>query len=367
MNNILRSFDEKKARYESFATSLKSLLNSLLLNDNISIHSLEARVKERSSLEKKLIKKDKYKSIDEVTDVIGVRIITHYADDVEKVAAVVEREFLVDKNNSIDKRASLEPDRFGYLSLHYIASLNENRANLREHDGYKNLKAEIQIRTILQHAWAEIEHDIGYKSNTGLPDEIRRKFSRLAGLLEIADSEFLNIKNYIDTYKENVSERIKSGSADVTIDTISLLEYLHESEKLITIFDIINKKTKIKFAPAKSAVGYTDYSDLAIKGLDFLSVFTVNQLNELIEENTNLVAARIISLETAFKDYYEQNEIPRISVIIFLIQAIVASKNNKKIEKKFAEQVMTMLKPDSVDDFFETVRIGLKENKIINS
>ena len=57
MDKILQSFDEKKARYESFATSLKSLLKSLLLNDNIAIHSLEARVKDRSSLEKKLIEK----------------------------------------------------------------------------------------------------------------------------------------------------------------------------------------------------------------------------------------------------------------------------------------------------------------------
>ncbi|HGE8329493.1 GTP pyrophosphokinase family protein [Serratia marcescens] len=366
MNNILRAFDEKKARYESFATSLKSLLNSLLLNDNISIHSLETRVKERNSLEKKLIKKDKYKSIDEVTDVIGVRIITHYADDVEKVASVVEREFLVDKNNSIDKRASLEPDRFGYLSLHYIASLNENRANLREHDGYKNLKAEIQIRTILQHAWAEIEHDIGYKSNTGLPDEIRRKFSRLAGLLEIADSEFLNIKNSIDTYKEEVSEKIKSGSGNIKIDKISLLEYIQECNQIISVFDVINEKTKIKFSPAQASEDYANYSDLAIRGLDFISVSTVDQLNKLVEDNINLAAARIISLERAFKDYYEKNEIPRISVIIFIIQSIIALKNSNEIEEKFAEQVMTMLPSSEVENFFEKIRVGLKENEIIS-
>ncbi|MGP3272908.1 GTP pyrophosphokinase [Serratia marcescens] len=365
MDKILQSFDEKKARYESFATSLKSLLKSLLLNDNIAIHSLEARVKDRSSLEKKLIEKNKYKSIDEVTDIIGVRIITHYADDVEKVATVVEREFLVDRNNSIDKRASLEPDRFGYLSLHYIASLNENRANLREHDGYKNLKAEIQIRTILQHAWAEIEHDIGYKSNAGLPDEIRRKFSRLAGLLEIADSEFLNIKNYIETYKEKVSKEIKSGSKNIPIDVISLIEYIDKSDKFTAISNIINEKAELSFTPTATD-GVNDYSDVVIRGLNFLSIRTVDELDKLLDKNINLAAARIITLKKAFKDYYKKNEIPKISTILFLTQAIVAEKNEAETEKQFIKQVMTMLPLDEAGDFFEKVRAGLETNSTTN-
>ncbi|WP_025119781.1 MULTISPECIES: GTP pyrophosphokinase family protein [unclassified Serratia (in: enterobacteria)] len=184
MEKILSSFDKEKVKYDSCAKSFESLLSSLLLNNGISIHSLESRVKERDSLEKKLVKKNKYRNIDEITDVVGIRIITHYADDVDKVAEIVEREFLVDKENSINKASSLEPDRFGYLSLHYIISLDKNRSALFEHSKYKDTKIEIQIRTILQHAWAEIEHDIGYKSNIGLPDVIRRQFSRLNSCAE---------------------------------------------------------------------------------------------------------------------------------------------------------------------------------------
>ena len=180
MSDILITYDERKDKFESYALTLKSLLTTLICNEKISIHSLESRVKTKKSLEGKINKKGKYKSIDDITDIVGIRIITHYADDVDKIAAIVEKEFTIDQENSIDKRTSIAPDKFGYLSLHYIVTLSSTRTNLKEYEVYKNIKAELQIRSILQHAWAEIEHDIGYKSATGLPNEIRRYFSRLA-------------------------------------------------------------------------------------------------------------------------------------------------------------------------------------------
>ena len=197
MSDILITYDERKDKFESYALTLKSLLTTLIRNEKISIHSLESRVKTKKSLEGKINKKGKYKSIDDITDIVGIRIITHYADDVDKIAAIVEKEFTIDQENSIDKRTSIAPDKFGYLSLHYIVTLNSTRTNLKEYEVYKNIKAELQIRSILQHAWAEIEHDIGYKSATGLPNEIRRYFSRLAGLLEMADDEFIKIRKKI--------------------------------------------------------------------------------------------------------------------------------------------------------------------------
>lgn len=83
----------------------------------------------------------------------------------------------------------MEPDRFGYCSVHYVVEMSQKRLNLYEHQAYEGLKCEIQIRSVLQHAWAEIEHDLGYKSEIAIPKRIRRNFSRLAGLLEIADKE----------------------------------------------------------------------------------------------------------------------------------------------------------------------------------
>ncbi|TMR94372.1 GTP pyrophosphokinase [Nonomuraea basaltis] len=104
----------------------------------------------------------------------------------------------------MDKRKALDPDRFGYLSLHYVASLDTRRAELAEYKRFANNGFEIQIRSILQHAWAEIEHDLGYKSRLGVPSTTRRRFSRLAGLLELADAEFVSIRDELRLYEKRV-------------------------------------------------------------------------------------------------------------------------------------------------------------------
>ena len=86
-----------------------------------------------------------------------------------------------EKSNKADT-LQLE-ERFGYQSVHYLVALKEDRTSLSEYLQYKGLIAEIQVRTILQHAWAEIEHDIQYKSSETIPQPIRRRFMQLAGLL----------------------------------------------------------------------------------------------------------------------------------------------------------------------------------------
>jgi ppGpp synthetase/RelA/SpoT-type nucleotidyltranferase len=118
---------------------------------------------------------------------------------------MVEREFVVDRTNSVDKRTLLDPDRFGYQSLHYVAALSVARTGLAEYGRFTGLRVEIQIRSTLQHAWAEIEHDLGYKSAAGVPRDIRRRFSRIAGLLELADEEFSVIRRDLDAYTSEQS------------------------------------------------------------------------------------------------------------------------------------------------------------------
>ena len=76
----------------------------------------------------------------------------------------------------------MEQARIGYASVHYIASLKGSRTSSPEYSRFQNIKFEVQIRSILQHTWAEIEHDLQYKSQESLPRELRRKFARLAGL-----------------------------------------------------------------------------------------------------------------------------------------------------------------------------------------
>ncbi|EGG40428.1 RelA/SpoT family protein [Streptococcus sanguinis SK1087] len=88
----------------------------------------------------------------------------------------------------------------------------------------------------MQHAWAEIEHDFGYKSDQDVPEKIRRRFSRLAGLIELADDEFMEIKRYEKEYINKVEEGFKENSKSIQIDSISISALL-ESESYINFLE----------------------------------------------------------------------------------------------------------------------------------
>jgi putative GTP pyrophosphokinase len=166
-------------------------------------------------------------------------VITYFPHDVDKVAEIIEKEFKIDKENSVDKRKSLDIDRFGYLSLHYVASLVTRRGKLIEYQRFANMRFELQIRSTLQHAWAEIEHDLGYKTEGELPQEMRRRFSRLAGLLELADEEFERLREDITQYEKRVDETIKSAPQTLMIDQSTVVAALGSEKALIKLDEAV--------------------------------------------------------------------------------------------------------------------------------
>lgn len=226
--SLLEEYRRKKPIYETYTTKIQDLIKDFASHSEVSLHDIFGRVKTEESLRKKIDKKDKYNNLADVTDVIGIRVITFFDDDVDVLADIVEKEFKIDKANSEDKRRN-EYDRFGYQSLHYIAQLNSSRTELLEYQGLSEVKFEIQIRSILQHAWAEIEHDLGYKSQVEIPSEIRRDFSRISGLLELADREFIRIKKFLDKYTKEIDNNLNNDELDMEINKVSLNEYLLKS------------------------------------------------------------------------------------------------------------------------------------------
>jgi hypothetical protein len=106
--------------------------------------------------------------------------------------------------------------------------LSPDRLILPEYSPYKGLKIEIQIRTILQHAWAQIGHDETYKQTAVLPPKIERDFMLLAGLLEIADNEFNRTSLEIEKYRKEVASKAGNDDLDIPIDSISLREFYEQ-------------------------------------------------------------------------------------------------------------------------------------------
>lgn len=212
---MLDDFNEFIPTLQQMELFVKDILAKRLNESGIRVTALESRIKTEASLAGKLeLKGHKYQSIDDITDLLGVRVITFYNDEVDTIAALVEQLFDIDWENSTDKRKLLEIDRFGYMSLHYICRIPQHLLNDPDHPQLNNIRFEIQMRTALQHVWANMYHDTGYKSGVEIPPEHIRSLNRLAGILELADEQFGRIRKEINDYRRNVQALVASGNFD---------------------------------------------------------------------------------------------------------------------------------------------------------
>ncbi len=285
-NELLDQFDRELGLYRDLAATIASLLQQILPPLKVQIHSITHRCKERESFKAKIGRPEKnYRSLSDITDIAAVRITTYFADDVDSVAELIEAEFKVDSNNSTDKRRLLDPDRFGYQSLHYVAAFTDQRCSLLEYQRFSDRKFEVQVRSILQHAWAEIEHDMGYKSAQGIPRNIRRRFARIAGLLELADDEFSAIRDELAAYVATVPADITEKPDQVGINLPSL-KALYASDSVVHSLDL---------TIAEAADGATltpaddEMIDRTVKSLHAVGIRTIAEFEQASKINLEAV------------------------------------------------------------------------------
>lgn len=225
---LLEEYREALPTLQKMQETVEKMLHEALERNNLIVTAVETRIKTEESLAGKLaLKGSKYAHVSDITDLLGARIITFYTDDVDRIAAMAEQMFDIDWDNSVDKRKLHQLDSFGYNSLHYICRL----------PGF-DFRFELQLRTTLQHAWASINHDTGYKSGVEIPREYLRRINRLAGILEMADDEFSRIRTEITDYRRRVQQLVQNGKLDdVQLDGDTFRSYLQSRP-----FDILNKR-----------------------------------------------------------------------------------------------------------------------------
>jgi hypothetical protein len=152
---------------------------------------------------------------------------------VDRAAEAIKAKFEVDETRSPDKRSELKFKEFGYRSVHLIAKpramlISGSLASATGVDSF-----EIQVRSILEHSWAEIEHEVIYKAGTDFPSSVRRRFARLAGVLEMLDGEFLALRAQqdllIERYRKSFNRGASSRWWNKTFDAARLKGYLESA------------------------------------------------------------------------------------------------------------------------------------------
>jgi ppGpp synthetase/RelA/SpoT-type nucleotidyltranferase len=169
--------------YAELIAEVKALLASATRTEGINA-DITARTKDVSQVLRKLITKPR--ALDEVPDLGGVRACVLIPEDAATIRACIERVFVVHKFE--DKRVQMSPTALGYYGQHFDVSLHEDDA-MRISARARGLRCELQVHTRAHNLWADFSHDVTYKSQAKLPDEVVRRVYRLVALLDLVDSE----------------------------------------------------------------------------------------------------------------------------------------------------------------------------------
>ncbi len=226
-----KSFEARIADYERLRTAAFGVISPAIKTVSPSTLPIQSRTKDSSSAAIKFERKGYADGLDSLTDAVGFRIVVYLESQIDEVERILRDLFEVDEKNSIDKRRPKTLDAVGYRSLHLICRLGPVRKALPEYSDICELSFEVQIRTILEHTWAEIEHKQNYKSEVALPASLQRRLYVIAGTLELLDREISAIANDAEIYKKKIQEDT-AGYADDSLsiasaETVILKKLLH--------------------------------------------------------------------------------------------------------------------------------------------
>lgn len=222
---LKNEYDRLYPLYKRLAEEICFVLRDEIEKRGIKTHGdVIYRIKSIDSLYQKIQRKELLDDSSEIADIAGVRIITLYRSDLEKLEKLISENFEVLSANTPHTR---EETQFGYMADHYIVKLRKESRGKR-YDEIKSLKCEIQARTILMDAWASVSHHLAYKKEVDIPSDLRRDFNAVSGLLYAADTHFELFKDAIERSRKGLVETIRANRFDLTqeINLDSLKAYL---------------------------------------------------------------------------------------------------------------------------------------------
>lgn len=281
-HTLIEEYRGLRPQYEAFTASLDALVRTLLNAAGIEFFAVEPRTKSLESFDGKIVREDKagkYRTAVDVTDLSGVRIIAYLQEDCDRIETLIKDSFQVDSENSVRKEDELDPDKFGYLSTHYVVGFAAERLKLLEFSRFRGMKAEIQIRTLLQHTWAAIDWKFRYKEEQEAPKSLRRRLFRISALLEAADNEFSAVNTAINELRERYSQDISKGDLRINLNSESLRTFVAESRTAQEIIRIA-QVAGVRLSPKHE--GEAPYRSL-ISVAGTMEIETLHQLDAALE------------------------------------------------------------------------------------
>ena len=176
--------------FQEAAIALEKHVTQALRDNNLRPLVVSARAKSIESIRGKLLRKPYKRPASQLTDRLGVRIVLYHAREVDEVAKLLRTKLIVREAHSSDKRQALGLREFGYRSYHLVGSLPPAVVAASAMWSLRDRVFEVQIRSLLEHVWAEIEHEVIYKSGAEWSSEIKRRFASIAAVLELLEHEF---------------------------------------------------------------------------------------------------------------------------------------------------------------------------------
>lgn len=272
-SGINKWIDDSQPKFELLGKHIAFIIETLLQQNNIAYLSVSYRTKTKEGIIEKIERKSYRKPTEELTDISGVRVILYLESDIVKVSDVIKSTFNIDEKNSMSNENRLSSDKIGYRSVHYVCDIGENRIALKEYEYISGLKCEIQVRTMLQHAWAELTHDRNYKIGTNLPLQIQRKINLFSGMLEIADEGFSEIVSSIDEYKASIKDNDLEQLTLQEINSINLYKFVQE----------ITKEMDLELSPISNWEG--EYAKEILEELKLSGFNNFKEITDAIPEN----------------------------------------------------------------------------------
>ncbi len=219
-------YDDIYPLYDRLLTNIHCVVEGQLNSAGIPYLNLEKRVKTLDSSFEKVARKHYDDPFKQIEDFCGLRIICYYPSDVDKIVSLLRQEFEVASEE--DTQTRLKANEFGYRSTHLVLSIPKDWLKAPQYRGLDGLKAEVQMRTILMHAWAEIQHKLAYKSADQVPDAFQRKLFRLSAKFEEADEQLEHIRDGLFSYRSEIRPAAGLGFASLrgqplNLDTLTIL------------------------------------------------------------------------------------------------------------------------------------------------